>query len=75
MLQFSWALDFSRSGSNSHVREAIDRAYHSHHTSLVEEEEEESGYTPHEDSVEGEGEGEAEAEAEGGGESDDSMQI
>ena len=27
-LQFSWALDFSRSGSSSQLREEIDQAYH-----------------------------------------------
>ena len=31
-MQFSWALDFSRSGSSSQLREEIDQAYHNQNT-------------------------------------------
>ena len=65
ILQFSWALDFSRSGANSRVREEIDRAYHSHNTSLMEQE---SDFVPHVDSDGGRG-----GEVEGESGSEDSM--
>ena len=32
-LQLSWALNFSRSGTNSQLREEIDQAYHNQNTS------------------------------------------
>ena len=30
VLQFSWALDFSRNVPNTHIREQIDQVYHEH---------------------------------------------
>lgn len=50
VLQFSWALDFSRSGTSSHIREEVDQAYNPQDT--LNGEEDESYFVPHYDSDE-----------------------
>lgn len=48
VLQFSWALDFSRSVPSSHIREQIDQVYHEHTAHSVEQVEE-SDFVPYPD--------------------------
>lgn len=69
-LQFSWALDFSRSGSSSQLREEIDQAYHNQN-SLDLGSDADTGFLPlGEPSIEG---GEGSFEEGELGESDGSM--
>ena len=68
VLQFSWALDFSRSGASRHIREEVDQAYNLQDTLTGDDD---SYFVPHYDSEEEEEEEEEGEEEEG---IDDSMQ-
>ena len=80
VLQFSWALDFSRNVPSSHIREQIDQVYHEHTAAHRLDQFEDSDFVPYPDpddaelddsvrSVEQQHEGEA------GSDDEDSMNI
>lgn len=71
MLQFSWALDFTRSGPSVNVREEIDRVYHADQNSSADSEGD--FLVLNDESLDMAGPGMEEGEEEGGSDAGDSM--
>ena len=78
VLQFSWALDFSRNAPSSHIREQIDQVYHEHTATHRLDHLDDSDFVPYPDPEGAElddSERSVEHEGEGGSEDDESMNI
>ena len=72
VLQFSWALDFSRNAPSSHIREQIDQVYHEHSATHRLDHLDDSDFVPYPDP---EGAELDVNEGEGGSEDEESMNI